>query len=387
MPPIPNDLTDLSNASQQKRDDALLRATTELFLHQAGHDRDEIRRFEELATHFLPRVTVADRVFVAEKLSTSAEAPPAVIRALAKDCIDVARSVLRYSPALRSLDLLTVIAATGPHHHRLIAQRAVIEPDVERALRLMGDGETTAFLDDRAGTKRVASPPPATPTAPAEPPAPPARKSEVVLPPPRRSADPLRLNPDELSFEGFLGLDRTARLRVLADLTTRPPSRRYSGPSGRIDQAFRSILGAAQIVSFARRGQISELVTGMSEGLGIAEDVIRRALDDKSGEAFVVMLKVLGLDNVQAQQVLLLATPTIGRDVNAFFKLADVFAALESFVAESLVAAWRHGARPAVPRHEPILAPDGTRRPATLPAETRRSTDLPQKKTTRDAAG
>jgi hypothetical protein len=209
----------------------------------------------------------------------------------------------------------------------VIAQRAAIEPDVERALRLMGDGETTAFLDDRSGTKRVAAPPPAAPAAPAEPPAPPARKSEVAMPSPRRSADPLRLNPEELSFEGFLALDRPARLRLLADLTTRPPSRRYSSPSGRIDQAFRSILGAAQIVSFARRGQIAELVTGMAEGLGIAEDVIRRSMDDKSGEAFAVMLKVLGLDNVQAQQVLLLATPAIGRDVNAFFKLADVFAA------------------------------------------------------------
>jgi hypothetical protein len=386
MPPVPNDLADLSNASQQKRDGALLRATTELFLHQAGHDRDEVRRFEELATHFLPRVTVADRIYVAEKLATSAEAPPAVMRALAKDCIEVARSVLRYSTALRSLDLLTVIAATGPQHHRLIAQRATIEPDVERALRLMGDGETTSFLDDRAGTRRVAAPPAPTPSAPAEPPAPPARKSEIALPTPRRNADPLRLNPEELSFEGFLALDRPARLRVLADLTTHPPSRRYAGPSARIDQAFRSILGAAQIVSFARRGQIAELVTGMAEGLGIPEDIIRRAMDDTSGEAFVVMLKVLGLDNVQAQQVLLLATPAIGRDVNVFFKLADVFAALESFVAESLLAAWRHGGRSATPRHEPIFAPDGTRRPSSAPAETRRPTDLPQQKTVRDGA-
>ncbi len=384
MPPIPNDLADLSNASQQKRDGALLRATTELFLHQAGHDRDEIRRFEELATHFLPRVTVADRVYVAEKLATSAEAPSAVIRTLARDSIEVARSVLRYSTVLRSLDLLTVIAATGAQHHRLIAQRATIEPDVERALRLMGDAETTAFLDDRGGTKRVTTPPPPAPPSPAEPP---ARKSEAVLPTSRRLADPLRLNPDELSFETFLSLDRPARLRVLADLTTHPPARRYSGPSGRLDQAFRSILGAAQIVSFSRRGQIGELITGMSEGLGIPEDVIRRAMNDKSGEAFVVMLKVLGLDNVQAQQVLLLATPAIGRDVNAFFKLADVFAALESFVAESMVSAWRHGTRPATPRHEPIFAPDITRRPSIAPAETRRATDLPQQKTARDGAG
>ena len=47
----------------QRRDAALLRATTELFVLDVTHDSDEIRRYEELATHFLPKVGLADRLF------------------------------------------------------------------------------------------------------------------------------------------------------------------------------------------------------------------------------------------------------------------------------------------------------------------------------------
>ena len=201
----------------------------------------------------------------------------------------------------------------------------------------MGDSETIAIIDRKDAPTE--DPLPAPLPAPIERLAP--SRSSAALPPMRRPSDPLRLNPEELDFEAFLALDRTARLRLFGDLTTRPPSRRYSGPTNRLDQAFRSILGAAQIVSFARRAQIAELVAAIAEGLEIEPGLVRRAMDDRSGEAFVVLLKVIGLDNIQAQQVLLLATPTIGRDVTAFFKLADIFAALESFVAESLVAAWR----------------------------------------------
>ena len=54
-----------------------------------------------------------------------------------------------------------------------------------------------------------------------------------------------------------------------------------------------------------------------------------------------MLLKSLGLDNAQAQQVFLLATPKIGRDVAAFFPLCDIYAGMEPSVAETLTEAWR----------------------------------------------
>jgi len=133
-------------SNQQSRDAALLRATTELFVLEANHDADAIRRFEELATHFLARVPAADRAFVAERLSRSADAPASVLRLLGKDVPEVASPVLKRSPALGEFDLLTIIAATGTPHHRLIATRSDLSALVVGALRLTGDAEVIARL-------------------------------------------------------------------------------------------------------------------------------------------------------------------------------------------------------------------------------------------------
>jgi hypothetical protein len=373
-----NDLSDLSLSSQQNRDAALLRATTDLFLQEASHDRDEIRRYEELATHFLPRVTVTDRAYVAERLAEVSDAPTAVIRLLAKDTVEIARFVLLASPVLTSLDLLSVVAATGAEHHRLIAARKNLPADVERALRLMGDVETGAVIDrQRAAAAESA----AAQDAKAQP-----RMSEPPLP--RRPRETATLDPAELDVWQFLGLERGRRLRLMADLATRPPVRRYAGPANRLDNAFRSILGAAQVVSFARRGQRRELVTAIAEGLGLDIEIVIACIDDLSGEAFAVLLKVLGLDNIQAQQVFLLATPAIGADVQAFFRLTDIYAAMESSVAGILVGAWR-GDLPATsaPKHVPLFAENGSRRPVGTPVEIRRDeTAAPDKRITRDGS-
>ncbi len=142
-------LAELARSNQQTRDAALLRATTDLFVRDIRHDRDQIRRFEELATHFLPKVGIADRVHVADRLAACADAPQAVIRMLARDVIAVAAPVIRLSPVLEPFDLLAVIASTGVEHHRLIARRPALGDRVKRALRLTGDPGGTGMSGRR----------------------------------------------------------------------------------------------------------------------------------------------------------------------------------------------------------------------------------------------
>jgi hypothetical protein len=362
----PDSLADFSPSGQQARDAALLRATTDLFAQELAHDRDEIRRYEELATHFLPRVSPEDRAFVAEQLAVRLDAPQSVIRMLAKDRVDIARHVIGQSPVLGPLDLLTIIAATGPGHHLLIAKRANLAPEVEHALRLVGDQATLDILGAREAERGIAgdveiSPPVEEPVATTAP-------SDVAQGP----SEALRARAERLDVWQFLGLDRAARLKLMAALATRPPVRRYAGPASRLDRAFRTILSAAQIVGFARSGQRQALVEAIAGGLGLEQEVVVACLDDATGEPAAVLLKALGLDNVQAQQVLLLATPTVGFDVNLFFRLTDLYAGMEKWIAEILVDAWRDNeARPA-PRHEPHLAENGARR---RPAAAERTPD------------
>lgn len=327
MPPKPlaEGLAELARANERKRDAALLRATTELFVLDVGHDRDEVRRYSELATHFLPKVSLADRMFVAERLSICGDAPMHVLRMLARDTTEVARPILLHSPALLTIDLLTIIAATGPEHHRLIAQRKSLAPDVQRALRLTGDEEVLAHLGEIA---------PLSPAAVAEGP---------------------RLDPWE-----FLSLDRKARLRIIAGIASRPPAE-IAAPDRRLDRAFRSILGAAQIVGYARTGQLGKIVNAITEALDLPADLIAAAMRDGGGELLGITLKALRLDDNQARQVFLLASPT-GRDVHTFFPLSDLYSGMEPEVAETLVGAWRESLRRRPAGHQAHFAPNGDRR-------------------------
>jgi hypothetical protein len=358
-----DDLPKFASSTQQMRDSALLRATTELFAQELVHDRDEIRRFEELAAHLLPKVPVGDRVFVAERLAIRLDAPPAVVRALARDRIDVAAPVLRGSPVLGPLDLLAVIAGTGRDHHALIAGRPGLPVEVETALRIAGDREGSTCLKPsetpaplaisaRRGTAEMAES---------------ANRSGARSPGYHEPREPGTSRFDPWLF---LDLDRPARVRMMAELATRPPVRRYAGPTGRLDRAFRSILGAAQIVSFARSGQKQAVVEAIAENLGLAGDLVQVCLDDASGEPLAVLLKALGLDNVQAQQVFLLAAPTVGRDVTAFFRLCDLYAGMEAVVAETLAEFWREPVQ-ATPRHEPLFAENGGARRGSVPEQAR----------------
>lgn len=347
------------SSTQQMRDSALLRATTELFVQELIHDRDEIQRYEELATHLLAKVPDGDRGYVAERLAIRLDAPLGVMRLLAKDKIEIAQPVLKHSPVLGPLDLLSVIAATGPQHHRLIAERQGLAIEVQEALRISAV-RSGIPPDDRAdqGAARAGAP-------------------KADIPPPPADASPLAEGaaPGSGRFDPwrFLALERPERLKIMAELASRPPIRHYAGPSGRLDRAFRAILSAAQVVGFARGGQRQALIDAIAETLALDPRFVVASLEDSSGEPLAVLLKALGLDNIQAQQVFLLATSTVGQDVTIFFRLCDLYAGMEPVVAETLSEAWRAPSRPAAPRHVPVFAENGDRRRAGMPEASRES--------------
>ena len=339
-------LANLARANERKRDAALLRATTELFVLDIEHDGDEIRRYEQLTLHFLPKVAPDDRAFVAERLALCGDAPHAVMTMLARDVVEVASPVIRLSPVLAPIDLLSVIAATGPEHQRLVARRTSLAPEVGRALRLTGDAEVLAHLDDGASMQQIAEGQSGMPGHPA----PAGRHHEGRA----TDHDPWR----------FLGLDHRARVRVIADIASRP-TYGSQAPSGALpDLAFRSILSAARIVGFARSGQLPAIVSAISDGLDLMPDLVSAGVNDRGGELLAIMLKALRLDDMQARQVFLLASPS-GRDVQAFFPLSDLYSGMEPAVAETLVTAWRRATTGRTPRHEPHLAENSAhRRPA-----------------------
>lgn len=327
--PSSDRFADLVRSNRHNRDSALLRATTELFTLDMDHGRDEIRQYEELATHLLPKVTESDRIFVSGRLAPISDAPVAVLRALARDTLVVAAAVIKNSPALTSFDLLSIIAATGPEHHRLIAERSSLSDDVKHALLL------TPTI--KAATTAESNPP--TP-----PPDPSAGSVEASLAP--------SISPTE--FTGgwdFLNLEQVDRKRAVAKLAGAPAADNLD--PGKPRAAFQKIVSTAQVIGFARGGQIGKMTRAISDSLQIPQDFVTASVSDASGEALAILLRALRLDDTTAQQVILLTSPA-GRDTAAFFPLSDFHAGMETYVAEGMIEQWQD-AHSRAATHEPIF--------------------------------
>ncbi len=367
--------------STQNREAALLRATTDLFVHGGHHTPDEIQRFEELAIHFLPKVLVSDRAYVAESLSSRADAPPAVLRLLARDLIEVATPILKRARVLSADDLLEIVENTGPLHHRMLATRKSLPPEVEQALRTKQDAVTVALLDGPAAAPRAQNPEPPEVSVPDK-----TEASEESSSAEEElwaaGAKPEEVAEDESAdrfpqidlqdvAERFLDLDRDSRNGVLAAMSDGQVRAPKLTPRQQFDIALNAAQKAGQIPGLARSKRKDALIAAFADGLSLDLDLVARMVDDPSGEPLVLLVKAIGLSDAEARQVLLLANPAIGVAVQTFFRLVDLHAAMEPQVAEAMIGAWRENeSEPSQKTHVPQFSDaEGVRRPA---ARTRR---------------
>lgn len=337
----------LAHARPEDRDATLLRAATALFCQEPIHDRDAVRRYEQLAIHLLPNLGESDRAYVASLLGGRRDAPPSVMRILARDAIGIAGSVLRHSPVLSTIDLLGVIAVTGSDHHRLIASRPDLNADVLRALAIARAKYDEASED---------APPAAESTDAAD-----DRAVEAI------AEDAVRNALESPSFEGFLEAAPERRMKMLGDAAERQAKARPSIPPRRLDRFLEERFAAAELVGAARRGDRPALLRAFSKALRIETDVVARLLDDPSGEPLALMAKAADLSDADGRAVLLLANKTIGESVDAFFRIADLYASLEATTARAFIDNWRE-APARRPEHQPVFADNGDRAKAAQPA-------------------
>ncbi len=340
-PTASDDLMTLARARPEDRDGTLLRAATALFCQEPIHDRDAIRRYEQLAIHLLPKITPNDRAYVASLLGGRSDAPPAVLRLLARDAIGIAGPVLRHSPGLSTIDLLGVIAITGRDHHQLISGRTDLNADVLRALAIARQKYAPEPSNETATAGAAAMPPSQGPSVEMQTPA---------IPTP--------------GFSDFLEAPRERRLRILGEASSRRWRARKGAPSRRLDHMLRQSYATADIVARARKKDRPGLVDAFSASLGISQDVATRLLYDPSGEPLVLMIRAAGLSDADGRTVLLLANKEIGELVDAFFRLADLYASLEPATAEAFIAAWRQPSQERrAPTHVPVFT-EAADRPA-----------------------
>lgn len=305
----------------------LVRVLTDLYVQKPAHTAEEERHYTELVLRLIDSVDVGTRITVAGKLGTYASAPPAVVRRLARDVIEVAEPVLRRSQVLTAAELHAVVRDFGASHAAVIAAR---EP----------------------ATRDSASPA--------------AGHPQTVVVEPTRRDQPVDASEIELA-ELFFSSDPQERrilLMSLGSVDTETPQ------SVRPDETIRALEAAAL-------GRDRAGFTKLLEGaLGLSREQATRVVTDPSGEPLLIAAKAIAMPSVVLQRVLMFIDPAIGESVARVFELASLYERVSADAAHKIIASLRgrEPARVRRPAHRPMYYDDeatrgrrgsAVRRPAT----------------------
>src|SRR3954447_1280157 len=133
---------------------ALLREITDLFLKEPdirGTARMDL--FDDVMCRVVGEATQAARTEMAERLSRSETAPRGVIRRLASDAIEVAQSLLRWSPVLDDADLASIARTRTERHRKTIARRDTLSEQVTDVLVEHGGTGTVQAVANNTGAR------------------------------------------------------------------------------------------------------------------------------------------------------------------------------------------------------------------------------------------
>jgi uncharacterized protein (DUF2336 family) len=138
--------------SSEKRADTLQRVTT-LFLHGAGtYNELHVDLFDDVFGLLIENVESEARAELSVRLASVTNAPPRVLRVLARDDdIVIAGPVLQLSPCLRDADLIDIANTKGRAHLLAIAARPLLSEAVVDVLARRGDPDVARRLADNRG--------------------------------------------------------------------------------------------------------------------------------------------------------------------------------------------------------------------------------------------
>jgi len=350
-------LTNLARRSGVDIRPTLVRVLTDLYVQKAVHTLEEEQHYTELVLRLIEGVDLPTRAIVARKLASYPAAPQQVIERLARDMPEVAEPILRQSPRLSSVELLSMISEFGPRDAAAIAERQPIG-DAAR-----GEDGTEQSSEGDAPLARTAAedlPAGVSPAAEREP-----RIGDL-----------------------FFAATREQRRLILVKLAELEP---------RHDAAFAAapeVIPRLETAALERRPDA--FVHELQNALNISEDLARRIVLDDSGEPLMVALRTLGMRSAVVARILLFLDPRIGQSVERVFDLAGLYDQLAPHAATRLMSALREHSidRRRTPGYQPVhwtepsdrlsrLSTDAARRqigpPAAAP-EPRR--DLRRHKTT-----
>jgi uncharacterized protein (DUF2336 family) len=262
-----SDFRQIAIRTEAGKAERLFRAAVSAFCSLTRPSRREIAQLEDLTLPLFDAVSVESRRYVAAALSECDYAPPALVRRLAEEPVEIAAPLLTRSNALSDIDLIALIGRHGLPHARAIARRKELNPTIADLVRAL---ERPTLVKTRPPETVTKLPPKPEPVAKAD--ADRAAPGEPAENARRRLRSMMRPAGDTADVNTFLGQPAYVKLRETA----------LTGNAA----FFQTALADALDIDFAT----ARSVTGQSGYAALLAAL--RALDLSEDRAFLIAVAV-----------------------------------------------------------------------------------------------
>ena len=153
--PLINDLEDaFSHGSAERRAESI-RRVTDLFVFGAEqYSDDQIALFDHVLGRLVEKIESSTRATLASRLATVANAPPNLVRTLARDDeIGVAGPLLSHSPQVDDAILIESAQTKSQHHLLAIARRGTLTEAITNVLVDRGDQNVVHATAENPGAQ------------------------------------------------------------------------------------------------------------------------------------------------------------------------------------------------------------------------------------------
>jgi uncharacterized protein (DUF2336 family) len=164
-----SDFRQITIKSDAQKAERLFRAAVSAFCSLTRPSRREIAQLEDLALPLFEFVSVESKRYVAAALSECPYPPPALVRRLCDESVDIAAPLLIRSAALTDIDLIALIGRHGFGHARAIGRRPGLNPTIAKLVAALEskvvplrprDSEAARYVQAVTPTVETAKPEP-----------------------------------------------------------------------------------------------------------------------------------------------------------------------------------------------------------------------------------
>ncbi|BBF93812.1 DUF2336 domain-containing protein [Blastochloris tepida] len=331
----------------------VLRQITDLFFAGAEvYDDEQIALFDDVIGRLANAIETEARIELASRLAPAENAPPRVIRQLARDdLIDVAGPVLSQSPRLTDDDLIDIARTKSQPHLLAISERETISPPVTDVLVARGNREVmhtvaansgarftdkglSCLVDRSDGDESLQM----------------AIGRRRDLPPQLFRA--LIAKATQAVQKRLLAianpLDAREVQRVLASVADRigeavaPAKRDFTAAKRNVETLVsRSALNEIALHNFARNGRFEETLVALAELTGVPLEVAERLLLGSQPDPVLILGKAAGFTWQTVRAIILVRPGAQEMPQAALEKALSHFECLSVQTAQRVVRFWR----------------------------------------------